>query len=215
MAGVRHAYISSDGRSIPERLNVGGQVDFIAANSVGVDWRGRHDLIWIHAAARDGSGADLPGLLRRLAPVAPCVVLADLPDDRTALACFSAGARGYCNSHAQPRILKLVADVVLQGGLWIGESLMQRLVAGVGFAAQAKAPGDPAPRAGAGALLGQLTPREREVAEAIAAGASNKDVARLLAISERTVKAHASTIFDKLGVKDRLQLAVRIIGLRK
>ena len=40
-------------------------------------------------------------------------------------------------------------------------------------------------------------------------------VARQLGITERTVKAHLSTIFDKLGVKDRLQLAVRIIALRK
>jgi DNA-binding NarL/FixJ family response regulator len=55
--------------------------------------------------------------------------------------------------------------------------------------------------------LATLTQRELEVARLIADGASNKEVGRALDISERTVKAHAGAIFEKLGARDRLHLA--------
>ncbi len=213
MAGVRHAFISGDGRAVPEWEKVARQAAFLAAGGIGGDGAQGYDLAWIHASAQGDPGKGYLELVRRLAPAVPCVVLADMPEDLDALACFAAGARGYCNSHANARILKLVAEVVMQGGLWVGESLMQRVISGLAQAYPAPAPA--AAGTGTGTLMALLSPREREVAQAIAAGASNKGVARQLGISERTVKAHVSTIFDKLDVKDRLQLAVKIIGLRK
>jgi RNA polymerase sigma factor (sigma-70 family) len=65
-------------------------------------------------------------------------------------------------------------------------------------------------RRAVGALLASLTERERGVAEAVASGLSNKEVARRLGITERTVKAHLSSAFRKLGVRDRMQLVVRL-----
>ena len=59
-----------------------------------------------------------------------------------------------------------------------------------------------------------LSRREMQVALRVAEGKSNKEVARLLLISERTIKAHLSSIFEKLGVRDRLQLALLVGGLR-
>jgi len=59
-----------------------------------------------------------------------------------------------------------------------------------------------------------LTVREIEVARAVARGDSNKEIARHLGITERTVKAHLSTLFEKLGVRDRLQLALAVNGQR-
>ncbi|UUA74872.1 helix-turn-helix transcriptional regulator [Cellvibrio sp. QJXJ] len=56
--------------------------------------------------------------------------------------------------------------------------------------------------------LNLLTGRERAVAELVAAGKTNKEVARELDITERTVKAHLGASFEKLGVRDRLQLAL-------
>ena len=197
---------------LPGWGKVGGKVEALASSMPVADWIGRHDTYWIHAPAGDAAKAHV-GTIRVLAPRAPCVVLADIPEDLGALECFAAGARGYCNSHADARVLKLVADVVMRGGLWVGDSLLQRMVQGV--ARLAPVPASAVPAAPAGGELAALSRREREVAEAVAAGASNKDVARQLGITERTVKAHLSTIFDKLGVKDRLQLAVRIIALRK
>jgi two-component system NarL family response regulator len=60
------------------------------------------------------------------------------------------------------------------------------------------------------ARLADLTRREREIAELIGNGESNKQIARQLAITERTVKAHLTEIFRKLGIADRLRLALLI-----
>jgi DNA-binding NarL/FixJ family response regulator len=60
--------------------------------------------------------------------------------------------------------------------------------------------------------LAVLTQRELEVARKIADGASNKEVARDLDITERTVKAHAGAIFEKLGARDRLHLSLIVHG---
>jgi two-component system NarL family response regulator len=57
-------------------------------------------------------------------------------------------------------------------------------------------------------VLHDLTPREREIALSVSGGLSNKEVARQLAITERTVKAHLSNVFEKLNVKDRMALSI-------
>lgn len=209
MAGVRHGFFSSDGRALPEWQGVSKRAEFLAGAVAGKDAATRFDVCWIHAAGSDVSKAHVEWL-RLLSPHVPCVVLADVPDDLAALEVFSAGARGYCNSRANSRVLKLVCDVVLQGGLWVGESLLRRIVTGV----QRVAP-EAQPHQQTIESVSSLTPRERQVAEAVADGDSNKDVARRLSITERTVKAHLSTIFDKLAVRDRLQLSLKIIALRK
>ncbi len=58
-----------------------------------------------------------------------------------------------------------------------------------------------------------LTEREREVAKAVAQGASNKEIARQLDITERTIKAHVGAILEKLGARDRLQLSLIVNGI--
>lgn len=137
---------------------------------------------------------------------APCVVLSDLPSDEEALAAFAAGARGYCNTHSAPLLLQRVAHVVLQGGLWIGETLMQRLLSAT---ARIAVSDDPPPSQDWAHVL---TEREREVATTLAQGASNKEIARKLDITERTVKAHVGAILEKLKVRDRLQLSLIVNG---
>lgn len=59
-----------------------------------------------------------------------------------------------------------------------------------------------------GSRADSLTPREREVLSRIAEGRSNREIARLLRLSEKTVKAHVSSVLAKLGVQDRTQAAV-------
>jgi DNA-binding NarL/FixJ family response regulator len=59
-----------------------------------------------------------------------------------------------------------------------------------------------------GSRVDSLTPREREVLSRIAEGKSNREIARLLRLSEKTVKAHVSAVLAKLGVQDRTQAAV-------
>lgn len=149
--------------------------------------------------------ARLVGPIRRRAGERPLVILADEPTEDDALAALEAGAAGYCNSHAAPEVLKQVATVVGNGGLWVGQRLMQRLLAGTARLVPASS--------AAGDWSATLTEREREVAQAVAQGASNKEIARQLDITERTVKAHVGAILEKLGARDRLQLSLIVNGI--
>lgn len=166
------------------------------------------NVVWL----RLEQGVSVAEQMDRLSPglrFVPCVVLSDRPTDDEALAAFSAGARGYCNTHAAAQVLIQVAAVVLQGGLWIGESLMQRLVGATSRVQLAT--GFPAPSDRQAWAKG-LTDREKEVAVTLATGASNKEIARALGITERTVKAHVGAILEKLHVRDRLQLSLVVNG---
>lgn len=136
------------------------------------------------------------------------VILCDQPDEAGAAAAIAAGAAGYCNTHAAPEVLRQVALVVGNGGLWIGRSLMQRLIGGTGKLLGSRQPGTRE------RWSDKLSEREREVARRVAGGASNKEIAEQMAITERTVKAHLGAIFEKLGVRDRLQLSLRVNGLQ-
>lgn len=154
-------------------------------------------LVWLH----NMTPAQLPEASRPAA--ARFVVLHDEPTDEAGLAALSQGAVGYCNSHATPELLHTVESVVRNHGLWVGESLLSRLLGGIsartGIAE--KTPTEhPA--------LATLSERERSVALAVVRGESNKEIARKLNLAERTIKAHLTSIFEKLNVRDRLQLAL-------
>lgn len=169
------------------------------------------DIIWL----RLEQGMPVAMQIERLAPklrLIPCVVLSDLPTDEEALAAFAAGARGYCNTHAAAQMLIQVAAVVLQGGLWIGESLMQRLVSAT---SRLQALPSSATTEKNGDWSKTLTDREEQVARTLAGGASNKEIARALGITDRTVKAHVGAILEKLQVRDRLQLSLIVNGRAK
>ena len=112
------------------------------------------------------------------------------------------GANGYLHYFAVPDLLTQVASVVEAGGLWLGVELMRQLITATAKQLPSTAAAD----------LSMLTTRERLVAEAIAAGKTNKEAARELDITERTVKAHLGAVFDKLGVRDRLQLVLLLSG---
>lgn len=145
--------------------------------------------------------------LQQLQGAAPVVVLSPVPHDAEGLRALDAGARGYVHLLAVPAVLREVEQVVRHGGLWVGPELMQRLLAATRQVV-ARAPSAIRPVAD----LSVLSEREAQVARAVAAGKSNREVAEQLCISERTVKAHLGNVFDKLGVRDRLQLGLLLAG---
>lgn len=206
--GAAHLFLCPHGRMLPrwsEAFQTGkaGKLHTQRSNT-SFD---QVDLVWLRLER------ELPAALQveRLVPsirLTPCVVLSDQPNDEEALAAFAAGARGYCNTHAASQVLVQIAAVVMQGGLWIGESLMQRLV-GATSRVQMGSIGDVVADA---AWAITLTDREKEVARTLARGASNKEIARTLNITERTVKAHVGAILEKLEVRDRLQLSLIVNG---
>ena len=136
------------------------------------------------------------------------VILADAPSEAITVQALEAGAAGCCNTYAAPDVLRQVDVVVANGGLWVGRSLLQHVLASTQRILEKKA--ESAPQDWQSLLSG----REITVAQLVGQGASNKEVARQLDIAERTVKAHLTAIFEKLQVRDRLQLSLRINGVR-
>ena len=162
-------------------------------------------ILWFRQHAGEAVGDVLPAA----GPAADqhIVVLSDEPDEETVLLALAAGAAGCCNSHAAPEVLQQVALVVANGGLWIGQNLLRRVMGSTTRVLERRQ----VPRNDDWSA--QLSEREVQVARLVAAASSNKEIARQLAISERTVKAHLTSIFEKLGLRDRLQLSLRINGL--
>ena len=113
------------------------------------------------------------------------------------------GIVGYANTYISPPRLNEAVRVVLSGSVWLGQAVMQRLIRETVAKAEGTAATKPSHH-----KLESLTPREHEIAEVVAQGQSNLEVAYNLNISERTVKAHLSSIYAKTGTGNRLNLAL-------
>ena len=164
-------------------------------------------LVWVLLPAGQAVDAVVSNVRKQLAGRS-LVILADEPSENDAMAALAAGAAGYCNGHAAPAVLQQVALAVENGGVWVGQGLMQRLLA-------ATARVLPEPDADNAAWRRTLTLREQEAAVLLAKGCSNKEIARQLGITERTVKSHVGAMLEKLGVRDRLQLSLILNGIEK
>lgn len=127
------------------------------------------------------------------------------------LAALAAGAVACCDTGLHHEDLERIVGIVLHGGVWVSKATIPLLVAKLqafsGTAGQEAATAAEATRPD---HLDGLTQRQRAVAEMVGEGANNKQIARALAITDRTVKAHLTTIFEKLGISDRLQLALYV-----
>jgi DNA-binding NarL/FixJ family response regulator len=162
-------------------------------------------IVWVHLTGDSQADAARVSAVRARAPEAAIVALSNVPEDEQGLAVLAAGASGYCSALTLPAILRQVATVVEQGGLWVGPQLMRRMMSGIA----AHASPAPAPS------LRTLSQRERQVADAVARGATNKEIARVMGITERTVKAHLTAAYEKLGVRDRVQLSLLVHGVEE
>jgi DNA-binding NarL/FixJ family response regulator len=126
------------------------------------------------------------------------LALSSVPGDEEGLLWLRHGALAYLHAYSSAELLRQALAAVESGGIWFGVSIMQRLCRQLGVASR----GEPLPAG--------LSARELQVIEALRLGRSNKEIARVLAITERTVKAHLTSIFQKLDVADRLQLLLRL-----
>jgi len=159
---------------------------------------------------------DLPNLdgvngltgLMNLNPEAKVVILGGPFSDETEWALFRTGVRGCCRRETEREQLKSVMMAVQQGELWIRRSLSWHLLNELVTITQEKN----RIKQAVGELLANLTRREYEIATLVGNGESNKQIARRLDITERTVKAHLTEVFRKLDVADRLKLALIVKG---
>lgn len=140
------------------------------------------------------------GIVSALSAVAKTIVVADADDDALAIRALKAGASGFCPRDTPTPLLRKAVQLVEAGEIWVGRRVMLRLIeelASLHHATRRDVAGDE-----------RLTRQEQAVASLIARGAANKEIADRLSISIKTVKTHLSSIFRKLEVSSRLQLAL-------
>ena len=118
------------------------------------------------------------------------------------LAAASLGVRGIITKESATSLLFKCIRSVMAGEYWFGKESVKDLSEALQQRAHARRPSE----------AGALTPRELDIVAAIVDGAGNKDIAQQFGVSQQTVKNHLSSIFDKLGVSTRLELALYAIN---
>ena len=142
------------------------------------------------------NGVEATRRIRASHPGTQVVVLTTYSDDDSIIGALQAGALGYLTKDATRAEIGRAVLAAAAGQAVMDPEVQQRLLSA---AVRAPAPpsGDPEE--------GDLTPRESDVLRLIAAGKSNREIARALFVSEATVKTHINRIFAKTGSRDRTQ----------
>ncbi|GAB2961821.1 response regulator transcription factor [Micromonospora polyrhachis] len=157
----------------------------------------RPDIAIVDLILGDGAetGLDLIRDLLTIAPACTVVVVTMANDPQTVLAALRAGARGYLLKDTAPEMLVAAVQTAAVGGRVLGPKVDDSGLAG------------PEPRRVPAPFAG-LTPRELRLVTMLADGRSNREIAAALVLSEKTVRNQISIIIAKLGVADRVQVAL-------
>ena len=159
-------------------------------------------VFWLHMNEdRQGWLTNTIALIQQKYSGAKIAVLANAPNQAEAFYCMSLGVVAYSHAYSPAKMLTEIKTVVTNGGVWLGQDFLKRLIE-----VSTSLAGNQVEQVEQ--HLSALSKREKQVALEAAKGLSNKEIARLLKITERTVKAHLSSIFERLAVKDRLHLAL-------
>ena len=145
--------------------------------------------------------------LRRLRPAAPdvaVVVLTTFDTDDMVVTALREGATGFLLKNTPPADLLAAVHAAAEGRPMLSPSVTAQLIAAVTHGPDRETAQDARRR------LAALTERETEVAEAVARGLSNQGIAAELFMSVGTVKTHIGHLFDKLGVDNRVQVALLV-----
>jgi two-component system nitrate/nitrite response regulator NarL len=161
----------------------------------------KFDLILLHRSLVDMDGF---AELRRAAPLSKFFLLSDQPNEEEGIAFLKLGIVGYGNTYISQARLTEAVRVVSGGAVWLGQKVIQQLI----LESYSRTKEQVTP--GVGRKLAGLTPAEHKVAELVARGQSNLEIAFNLKITERTVKAHLTSIYEKTKTGSRLSLAMLI-----
>jgi DNA-binding NarL/FixJ family response regulator len=155
------------------------------------------DVIVMDLQMPDLNGIDATRQLARALPSAAVLVLTMFDDDDWVFAAMRAGARGYVLKGAEQQEITRAIMAVAAGEAIFGPAVATRVLAYF-----ATPPATPTP-------FPELTAREREVLDLLAAGRTNHKIAEQLGLSAKTIANHISAIFAKLQVADRTQAILR------
>jgi DNA-binding NarL/FixJ family response regulator len=143
-------------------------------------------------------GVEATRRIRERHPQTQIIVLTTYADDESILSAVQAGARGYLTKDSGAAQIQEAIATVRAGHALMEPSVQARLLRALAGWPPGHAP---PPTRGPD----DLTPREVEVLRLIAKGHNNQEIARLLFVSEATVKTHINNLFSKIDVRDRAQ----------
>jgi NarL family two-component system response regulator LiaR len=153
------------------------------------------DVVLMDLVMPNMDGVDATSRIKQQQPTTHVIILTSFLDDERVVPAIRAGATSYLLKDVAATDLARAIRGARAGQAQLHPEVARRLMQ------QVTTPRKP----DAGALL---TDREREVLRLLADGRSNKEIARSLVVSERTVKGHVSNILGKLGLQDRTQAAL-------
>jgi DNA-binding NarL/FixJ family response regulator len=150
------------------------------------------------------TGLEVLAALARTGSPPPCILLTTFDDDPVVVEGIKLGARGFLLKDVSLDQLTEAIRTVAGGGTLFNPAVTERVIRGLARLAT---------RVPASAMPVRLTRREIDVLGLMASGRSNKEIADALGTAEATVKNQASSIFGKLGVRDRTRAVLRAIEL--
>ena len=172
------------------------------AEAVDAAAKAKPDVIVMDVRLPDGSGVEACRAIREARPETRVVMLTSYADDEALFASIVAGAAGYLLKQTRGQAVVDAIVAVAQG-----RSLLDPDVTGKVLERLRKGRDeDP--------LLASLTEQERKVLEQLAEGKSNREIAAVLFLSEKTVKNYVSRILDKLGLTRRAEAAAFVAKRR-
>jgi len=190
--GVRALLDSLDGIEVVGEAASGSEALALAERAL-------PDVVLMDVQMPDMTGLEATRRLLAAHPSVGVVIVTMFDDDETVFAAMRAGARGYVLKGAGQADLARAIEAVARGEAIYGPAVAGRILQFF-RASRTDLPVDAFP---------DLTDREREVLDQIAAGKGNAAIARRLGITEKTVKNHVSNIYSKLHVADRAQAMLR------
>ncbi len=146
-----------------------------------------------------GGGVNAARQIARAYPVVKIVMLTVSQDEDDVTEALRAGAQGYVLKGVAARDLVEILRSVASGGAYVTPSLAAGLLYDLTSPSKSQRPTSP---------LDDLTERERQILERVAAGDSNKEIGAELGVTEKTVKHHMSNILQKLQVRNRVEAAL-------
>jgi len=129
----------------------------------------------------------------------PMLVLTPIPTFEEGYPLLRMGVKGYANLHLGSVNLENALSVLKSGGSWFDPGFMNDLIRRIDYRGSSSETDEE---------LERLSEREREIGRYVAQGLSNHQIAETIEITERTVKAHLLSCYKKLGLSDRVSLAL-------